>query len=318
MSTICFAHVAYQLAAEFRARGRNDRVLAVTDAAGLDAAIGEAEILCLSGLWRPELLAKAPSLRLIQATSAGTDQFDAKALAQRGVRLCSARGVNAEAVAEHALALMLAAVRKLPAARDRQHRKAWQGMMPDRRAREGQLRGGTLLVVGMGTIGSRVAELGHAFGMEVIGVKRQAAPPPPFARQVASFDDLPNLLPTADFVCLTCALTPQTRRIIDAAALAAMRPDAWLVNVARGQVVDEPALVSALQQGRIAGAALDCFEQEPLPPESPLWSMPNVIVTAHAGGETGRYETDLVDLLLDNLARLEADRPLRNEITPPR
>ena len=127
-------------------------------------------------------------------------------------------------------------------------------------------------------------------------------------------DGLSGVLPEADFVALTCPLTPQTENLIDAKALAAMKPSAYLINVARGRVVNEPALIAALKAGRIAGAALDCVWEEPLPATSALWSAPNVLITPHTAGETRRYEDNVIDLLLENLARLwRGESTLKNQ-----
>jgi phosphoglycerate dehydrogenase-like enzyme len=127
-------------------------------------------------------------------------------------------------------------------------------------------------------------------------------------------DNLLDALPQADFVALTCPLTPQTENLIDAKAFAAMKPSAYLVNVARGKVVNEPALLEALARSRIAGAALDCVWEEPLPASSPLWAMPNVLITPHTAGETRRYEDNVIDVLLENLQRLERGEALRNQV----
>jgi D-2-hydroxyacid dehydrogenase (NADP+) len=135
------------------------------------------------------------------------------------------------------------------------------------------------------------------------------------AELVAGEDRLLELLAQADFVALTCPLTPQTELLFGAAAFAAMKPSAFLVNVARGRVVDEPALIGALQHGRIAGAALDCFWDEPLSADSPLWTFPNVLITPHAAGETRRYEDNVIDLLIENLERLwRGERGLKNQV----
>jgi len=160
--------------------------------------------------------------------------------------------------------------------------------------------------VGLGRIGSRLATLGRAFGMRIIGIKRNPAAAGELADAVVGQDGLIGLLPQADVVALTCPLTPQTERLINAEALAAMKPSALLVNVARGRVVDESALIAALASGRLAGAGLDCSSEEPLPPSSPLWALENVLITPHSAGETRRYEDNVIDLLLANLERLWA------------
>ena len=257
----------------------------------------------------------ASKLKFIQSISAGTDQYDKALLRERGIRLASAAGVNAEAVAEHAMALMLALCRRLPEARDHQHARRWRGMISEIGAREDQLTGKTLLIVGMGRIGGRLARLAKAFDMRVIATKRDPTTGAAGADAVHGHDRLHDLLGQADVVVLACPLTPETENLIDAAALAAMKPTAHLINVARGRVIDEPALIEALQQGRIAAAGLDVTREEPLPAASPLWSMPQVLITPHSAGETQRYEDAVIDILLDNLARLwRGEAQLTNQI----
>ncbi|MDQ4135772.1 MAG: D-2-hydroxyacid dehydrogenase [Pseudomonadota bacterium] len=311
--TIGFAHVAYQLADEFRSRGAPFAHFEATSLEELQARVDEADVLVLSGLWRNEFLDRAPKLRFVQSASAGTDQYDRARFTARGVRLASAQGANERAVAEHAMALILALSRLIHFARDDQMNAHWRGMLADRSRREQELGGQTLVIVGLGRIGVRLAGLAHAFGMRVIGVKRQPTEVPGVER-VVSTERLLEVLPQADVVALTCPLTPETEGLIGAAQLGAMKPTAALINVARGRVVDEGALVAALQAGRIASAGLDCFHEEPLPASSPFWSMPNVIVTSHTAGETRRYETNVVDLLMENLDRLYRGEALKNGI----
>ena len=234
-------------------------------------------------------------------------------LRERGIKLASAQGANEIAVAEHAMALMLGLTRHLHLARDFQAREHWRPMIGDRSQREDELNGKTLLIVGLGRIGARLARLANAFGMQVIGVKRDPVAVAGVA-QVVSQAQLLDVLPQADFVALTCPLTPETEGLIGPAALAAMRPSAFLINVARGRVVDEPALIEALRSGAIAGAGLDCVYEEPLPASSPIWRLPNVLVTPHSAGETSRYETRVIDMLLENIARAAAGTALLNEI----
>jgi D-2-hydroxyacid dehydrogenase (NADP+) len=176
-------------------------------------------------------------------------------------------------------------------------------MISDPLAREQELGGKTVVVVGFGRIGQRVGRLAKAFDCKVIGVRRDVVTSPD-ADRVVSIRELGSVLPQADVVVLTCPLTAETEGLINAQTLALMKPTAQLINVARGRVVDEPALIEALQNERIAAAGLDVTIDEPLPAVSPLWSMPNVIITPHSAGETGRYEANVIDLLEDNLARL--------------
>jgi D-2-hydroxyacid dehydrogenase (NADP+) len=272
-------------------------------------------VLVVSGLWRNELLARASKLRFIQSIGAGVDQFDRDALRTHGIRLASAQGVNERAVAEHAMALILALMRHIPAARDNQRRRHWRGMISDQAQREDELGGKTLLIVGLGRIGSRLASLARAFGLRVIATKRNPATGAAAADLVVNDGRLAEVLPQADIVALTCPLTPQTEKLIGVAALAAVKPSAYLVNVARGRVVDEPALIAALEAGRIAGAALDCTVEEPLPDASPLWGFDNVLITPHTAGETRRYEDNVLDILLENLERLwRGQTELKNQV----
>jgi phosphoglycerate dehydrogenase-like enzyme len=312
---ICFAHVAYQLHERFAALDTGIHSFAVRDPDTLAKRIGEADVLVVSGLWQSSLLDRASRLRFIQAIGAGTDQFPRDELARRGIRLASARGVNARAVAEHAMALILALSRRLPEARDNQAKRVWRQMIGDLSQREDELGGKTLLVVGIGDIGGRLARLAKAFDMRVLGLRRDPSLGPGAADAVHPMSALKSLLPEADFVALTCPLTPETEKLIDADALARMNPAAYLVNVARGRVVDEAALVEALAARRIAGAGLDVTVEEPLPPNSPLWGMEHVLITPHTAGETRRYEDNVIEILRENLQRLwRGESQLRNQV----
>jgi D-2-hydroxyacid dehydrogenase (NADP+) len=235
---------------------------------------------------------------------AGTDQYSREILKAKGIRLASAHGVNANAVAEHAISLILSLSRQLHFLRDAQAEKRWRPMQGDLGIREDEIEGKTLLVVGLGRIGDRLAQFGKAFGMKVIATRRNPSGGKGAADAVYANAELAKLIPQADFIALTCPLTPETEKLIGAAQLAAMKPTAYLVNVARGKVVDEPALIAALQNRKIAGAGIDVTVEEPLPPSSPLWSMPHVIVTPHSAGETKRYEDRVIDLLIENVDRL--------------
>ena len=312
--TVCFAHVAYRLGERFALRNTGINAFEVRTLDELKARVAEADVLLCSGLWRNELIASAPRLAFIQSISAGTDQYGREALQAAGIRVANAQGVNERAVAEHAIALILAMARQIPQARDNQTAKTWRGMTGDISRREDELGGKTLLIVGMGRIGSRLATLAKAFDMRVIGTKRDPSKGAGAADRVVGEDGLMAALAEADFVALTCPLTPKTENLIDAKALAAMKPSAYLINVARGKVVNEPALIEAMQKGRIAGAALDCVWEEPLPASSSLWTVPNVLITPHTAGETRRYEDNVLDLLMENLARMwKGESTLKNQ-----
>jgi phosphoglycerate dehydrogenase-like enzyme len=313
--TICFAHAAYQMKARFAALNTGIANFEVRDRAELDLRAHEADVIVASGMWHNGLIESATKLRFIQSISSGTDQYDKPALAARGIRLASAAGVNARAVAEHAIGLILAMSRRLPEARDNQARRVWRGMIGDLSQREDELGGKTLLIVGLGRIGGRLAQLAKAFDMTVIGFRRDPAAGAGAADSVHGLADLALHLPKADFVALTCPLTPETRHVIDAPALGLMKPSAMLINVARGGCVDEAALIAALRAGQIAGAALDCTDPEPPAPDSVLWCMENVFITPHTGGETTQYENNVIAILLENLERLWHHNPeLKNQV----
>lgn len=313
--TICFAHAAYQMKPVFDALGTGIRNFEVRDRAALDARAHEADVIVASGMWHNGLIRSASRLRFVQSISSGTDQYDKPALGAAGIRLASAAGVNARAVAEHAMGLILSMARRLPEARDNQARRHWRGMIGDLSAREDELGGKTLAIIGTGRIGGRLARLAKAFDMHVIGFRRDPALGRGEADEIHALATLKDHLPRADFVALTCPLTPETAKVIDADALAAMRRSAWLINVARGGCVDEAALIATLTAGGIAGAALDCTDPEPPLADSPLWGMPNVFLTPHTAGETTRYEANVIEILLENLDRLwRGQTDLRNQI----
>ena len=302
--TICFAHAAYRMQERFALRNTGIRSFEVRNLDELKAGIAQAHVLSVSMLWRNELIDQAPKLAFIQSISAGTDQYSRELLGRAGVRVASAQGSNERAVAEHAIALMLAMARKLPMARDNQAAHKWRGLISDISKREDELGGKTLVIVGMGRIGSRLATVAKAFDMRVIGVKRDPSTGGEAAHEAVPHSALLDVLPRADYVVLTCPLNPSTEKLIDGRALAAMKASACLVNVARGRVVNEPDLIQALQSGAIAQAALDCVWEEPLPESSPLWDVPNLFLTPHTAGETQKYEDNVIDLLLENLDRL--------------
>lgn len=310
--SVCFAHAAYEFldGAETPWTCRQAR-----DPETLARLLPGADVLVISGMWRSEMLAAAPRLRLVQSISAGTERFDRAAFAAAGVRLASASGANARAVAEHTLALMLALTRRVAEARDNQRRHFWRGMQSNRALREDELAGKTLLVVGLGTIGSRVARLARAFEMHVIGIRRDPARGAGDAHEVHGLAALPAQLARADIVALTCPLTAETAGLIDAAALAALKPSALLVNCARGGVVVREDLCHALALGTLAGAALDVTTPEPLAPDDPLWDVPNLLLTPHSAGECRTYEADVRAILAENIARLgRGETALLNQV----
>jgi phosphoglycerate dehydrogenase-like enzyme len=262
--------------------------------------IGTAEVAFTSRL-TPAAFAAAPCLRWVHSPAAGVGSMLFPAMRQSDVVLSNSRGMNAAAVAEHALMLMLAAARRLPDAVRAQADRRW---IADELSGLPSLRGRTLLIVGLGAIGSALAGMAAALGMRVLATTRDRRDTVPAGvAEVHAPAALAELLPRADIVVLAVPFTADTRGMIGATELALMRPSARLVNVARGKLVDEQALVDALERGVIAGAALDVVAHEPLPPSSPLWSMPNVIITPHVAGFREDYWEAATELFAANLRR---------------
>lgn len=265
-----------------------------TPSHGGDRAVGSAEVVLAM---RPvsEGLDEASAPDWLQTLNSGTDAYDLDRLRELGVVVTNAAGVAANPIAEQVLGYMLAFERRIHTGiRQQERRGIWQ------RYSGGELAGKTVGLVGIGAIGSRVAELASAFGTEVIGTKRTPETAPEVVDEARPPEALAEVLVRADYVVLACPLVEATRGLIGADELAAMGSDAVLVNIARGEVVDEPALETALQERRIRGAALDVFETEPLPQESPFWDLPNAIVTPHMSGSTPRYAERIGDLFVEN------------------
>jgi phosphoglycerate dehydrogenase-like enzyme len=285
------------------------RFLHAEDEEAMVRLISTAEVAFTSRL-TAQAFEAAAALRWVHSPTAGVGSMLFPAMKASPVVMTNSSGMNAAAVAEHALLLMLAAVRRLPEALRAQgeRRWAWNTLsgLPT-------LQGRTLLIAGLGAVGCELARLASGIGMRVVGTRREIeAPLPEGVSEARSPSALPELLPGADIVVLAAPLTAATRGMIGAAELALMKPTAWLVNVARGKLVDERALVSALQQGEIAGAALDVVEHEPLAESSPLWSLPNVLITPHVAGFREDYWEAATDLFAMNLRRYLAGERLAN------
>ncbi len=312
--TIGVCHSAYQIEPVIRERLPEVTVFQEYSTEAMQPRMATIDVLMVSGAWDDSLLENAARLKWIQAIGVGHNQFPLDELQRRGIRLTNAVGVNALAVSEHALALILAMTRRLPEARDNQHRKHWRPMISDPTTREDELGGKTLGIIGLGAIGNRLATFGKALDMHVIGTKGNPATYQGAADEVWPADRLGDVLDVADVVVLCCPLTPETTGIIGANELRRMRSSAYLINVARGPVVVESDLVAALQAGEIAGAALDVTIDEPLGSDSPLWDMPNLLITPHTGGETSLYEKRLVDIVVENMRRWERGEPFIHQI----
>ncbi len=313
--TIHFAHSAYQFTDCFALRASGHTHFQTWTSDETAARIAEAQVLVITGFWQNEWLEKATNLRYIHVCGAGYDRFDVAAIEARGLRLCNSSGVNVNAVSDHAMALLLTLSRQIHLARDRQAKAEWRDMIGVIAEREDELAGKTMLIYGLGAIGGRLGRLAQAFGMRVIGIRRSEGPPPDGIDAVYAPAAFHDQLAEADVAVLTCPLTEETRGLVDEAAFECMKPSAFLINVARGPVVDEDALVKALSNGLIAGAGLDVFEPEPLPESSPLWNLENAVITPHTGGETRLYEENVLDFLVENLGRLaRGERELINQI----
>lgn len=281
----------------------------------------EAEILCT--FWPPEnLRALAPHIRWVQLASAGADGAARTDLLDGapGPAVTTSSGIHAIPIAEYALSSMLLWVRHWPRILELQGAGTWADRPTWLSLRGGELHGATLGIVGLGHIGRQIARLGRAVGMRPFGLRRSVAIPDndPDVERLYPADSLNDLLATSDFVVIAVPRTPATHHLIAESQLRAMRPAAYLVNIARGDVIDEPALIRALREGWIGGAGLDVTEHEPLDAASPLWTMPNVILSPHLSGATDRYSARLTEFFLDNLGRYREGQPLRNLVDPAR
>jgi len=255
-----------------------------------------------------EAWAGARDLRWIHVAAVGVDTVLFPELVESDVIVTNSRGVFDQAIGEYVLGLMLAFEKDLPGTIVRQHRHAWE------HRETGMLGRRTAVVVGAGGIGRAIGRLAHAVGMRVIGVARTARPLDPDLGTIVPAAELASVLGDADYLVIATPLTPETRGLIGADVFARMKPSARLINVGRGPIVDEGALLEAVRAERIAGAALDVFAREPLPPDHPLWDVPGVIVSPHMSGDfVGSLEA-LAALFRDNFARWRQGAPLLNVV----
>jgi phosphoglycerate dehydrogenase-like enzyme len=260
---------------------------------------------------QPEQLAAARKLKWIHVTAAGVAQLMRPDVRARGITITNSRGIHAIPMAEHTIGLLLALARKFPASIRFQEQRRW-AQQEIWNARPSELHGATLVIVGFGAIGSELARRARAFGMRVWAVTRTGRADESLAHRVFPATELARALPEADYVVLAAPDTPSTHHMIGEEQLAAMKPSACLVNVARGSLVDEPALVKALERQMIAGAALDVTEKEPLTPESPLWGLENVLITPHTSSVSDQLWPRQTNLLIENLERWFSGRDLIN------
>ena len=287
------------------------QVKQLTSYDGIEQQISDADILITWSL-RPEQFRAAKKLRWIHSTAAAVHALMSPEVMESDVVVTNARGVHGPVVAEHAIALMFAIARKIPAAVRAQRQRVWaQEEMWREAPPPRELQGATLGMIGLGSIGREVARRAEALGMRVLAVREQPEKgSAPGVAEVCGPQELGRVLGLSDYVVLAAPLTGETRSIIDGARLAQMKLTACLVNVSRGALVDEAALIDALRQKKIAAAALDVFDSEPLPPESPLWDMKNVLITPHIGSVTEKLWERQYGLFSENLRRFQARETL--------
>jgi len=268
-----------------------------------------ADVEVIFGFFLPrELTRFAPRLRWVETPAAGSDHLRGTGVLDSGIAVTTVGSALAPMVAEHAFALLLALCRNLPDAVEAQARAEW------RKGVVRELFGQCMAIVGLGRIGLAVARAAKAFGMRVVGTRRHQGMPPEHVDRVYHHGELVPMLAEADVVVLALPTTQETLGLIGDAELGAMKPGAYLINVARGAVIDEAALVRALGMGRLGGAGLDVFIEEPLPPGSPLWRLPNVLITPHSAVDTASRLDRAVAHFGENLARYFAGEPLRDQV----
>jgi phosphoglycerate dehydrogenase-like enzyme len=310
-----------------RAAAPGARLVMVSVEGLADGPVDDVEVMLrgwLSSDAFDRLLARAPRLSWVHSATSGVERALTPASRERGLVVTNARGVFSRPIAEYVLMMILAISRRLPQLLELQRERTWQPL-------EGaELRDVTVGIVGLGSIGRAVAGLASSFGCRVVAVRRhselESAPrsaddeAPTVGElhlaRVGGPETLPELLAESDFIVLAAPLTPETEDLIDAEALAGVKPGAWLINVARGRLIDERALLRALRDGELGGAVLDTFRDEPLPPMSSFYDLPNVIVTPHTAWSSGRVLDRSVELFCDNLRRFARGEPLLNIVDP--
>jgi phosphoglycerate dehydrogenase-like enzyme len=280
----------------------------------LPEEIGDAEVFIGSSL-RAEQLAAAKKLKWLHSPATGIHQLMYPEMIASDVVVTNAREIHGPVVAEHAIALVLALAKRLPQAMRYQANKHWaQQTLWDERPRPREVAGATVAVVGMGSIGREFTARAKALGMRVLAVRENPNKGPAGADAVFSGAQLNEVLPQADYVLLCAPITPDTTGMINRERLALMKPDAFLLNVSRGPLIDEPALLDTLRRGAIAGAALDVFVEEPLPPESPFWELENLFITPHTAAVTERLWERHYQQIRENLERFLQGQPLLHEV----
>ena len=272
-----------------------------------DDLVGElADAEVFFGYHSPEIFASALNLKWIQTTSAGLDMMLTPDVVERGLIVTNASGLHAPPVVETAWALTLAVSRCLKTFQRQQNEHVWEPFVPF------DLNGRTAGIVGLGGIGRRYARIAAAFGMRVIAVDLHSPPKPDEVESLWGLDRLNDLIAEADVLMIACPATAETQGLIGPEQIALLKPTAILINIARGGIVDEPALIECLTDGRIAGAGLDVTKIEPLPADDPLWNTPRLVLTPHIAGWSGDRSRHLVEFFCENLHRYKFGEPLKN------
>ena len=315
-----------------RAAAPGARLVTVSVEGLADGPLEDVEVMLrgwLSSEAFDRLLARAPHLAWVHSATSGVERALTPASRERGLVVTNARGVFSRPIAEYVLMMILAVSRRLPQLLELQRERTWQPL-------EGaELRDVTVGIVGLGSIGRAVGALATAFGCRVVAIRRRPSGDDAgratgqeaddgdersygdvMFDRVGGPDTLPELLGESDFIVLAAPLTPETEEMINAETLAMIKPGAWLINVARGRLIDERALLRALRDGPLGGAVLDTFRDEPLPPMSSFYDLPNVIVTPHTAWSSGRVLDRSVELFCDNLRRFAKGEPLLNVVDP--
>jgi phosphoglycerate dehydrogenase-like enzyme len=322
-----------------RAAAPGARLVTISVEGLADGPLDDVEVMLrgwLSSDAFDRLLARAPHLAWVHSATSGVERALTPASRERGLVVTNARGVFSRPIAEYVLMMILSVSRRLPQLLELQRERTWQPL-------EGaELRDVTVGIVGLGSIGRAVGALATAFGCRVVAIRRRpdgegsgsggdaggagGGDPGDDADQrtfgeamldrVGGPETLPELLGESDFIVLAAPLTPETEEMINAETLAMIKPGAWLINVARGRLIDERALLRALRDGPLGGAVLDTFRDEPLPPMSSFYDLPNVIVTPHTAWSSGRVLDRSIELFCDNLRRFAKGEPLLNVVDP--
>lgn len=293
---ICTVDLTEEQAEQMRSMAPDYELLYGRDKSKWMDRFHEAEvIICWRRMFQDLCLKENTKLRWIQAWSAGVDSYPLQKMSELGIMLTTTSGIHAIPLSESIMAMMLAYTRKLHIHIRNQQAARWDRVEP-----EGELHGKTVGIIGVGAIGEETARLCKAFGMRVLGLRASGAPSP-YVDEMVDRSGLEYLLRESDVCVVTLPLTKETRGMFGREQFSWMKPSALFINIGRGGLVDEQALIEALHNGVIAGAALDVFAQEPLPEDSPLWKMDNVIITPHIAGGSERYDERALEIAMRNL-----------------